>query len=102
MRSALLEIDDSAPYHQAEKVLKGLSFGTIGFKDKFRFYYGKGPSKSHPTWWPLSYAYYFYIQLNTGTQAVPNWITVLQIEEATGQVIFGEGGADASLGGWYY
>jgi hypothetical protein len=95
MRSALLEIDDSAPYHQAEKVLKGLSFGRVGFKDKFRFYYARGGG--------VGLNGIFHFQLNTGTQAVPAWVDIFTVDDTgMGQVVFGLGGAQASLGGWYY
>jgi hypothetical protein len=104
-RSALLDIDDSAPYYQADKTLRGLNFGAIpvnfgDLKNKYRIYYGREPSQSNPGFWPATGSNYLYIQVNTGTQDVPNWVDVLKIDETIGHITVGEGGI-RSLGGWY-
>ena len=104
MRSALIDIDDSVPYHQADKVLRGLNFGGIldvyDIKNKFRIYYGREASQTLPGLYPPFGSNYLKIQLNTGTEGVPNWIDVLKIDETIGHVIIGEGGI-RSMGGWY-
>ncbi|GAG35388.1 unnamed protein product, partial [marine sediment metagenome] len=91
VRRSLLDIDDTGEndYFAVDKALRGLEYGRLEFKNKFRTYYDDDGTYQHLT-----------IQRNTGTEKSPTWVEVLKVDESVGTVTVGDGGI-ISTGGFY-
>jgi hypothetical protein len=96
-RAQVQDVETGDDFINADRILTGLEFGelvtnTASFKNRFRLFYDKVLDK-------------FCIQYNDNTEASPNWIDYLCIDQSSGLVTVtgldvGELGIDTS-GGFY-
>lgn len=91
-RNSIQDVEDSVDDLNAEKQLAGFQLGEQEFSNRFRFLYDKDAAVANGNGT-------LTVQRNTGTEAVPVWVEMLNIRDSDGLIeVTGESGIRSKPG----